>query len=57
MSSYTIAVKLDNEPDEMFLIHGYTGAIDLIATSIVLFLEEHETFEKSEILCVQIHME
>lgn len=51
MSSYTIAVKLDNEPDEIFLIHGYTGAIDLIATSIVLFLEEHETFEKSEIPC------
>ncbi len=51
MSSYTIAVKLDNEPDEMFLIHGYTGAIDLIATSIVLFLEEHETFEKSAIPC------
>ena len=27
-SSYTIAVRLDDEPDEVFLIHGYTGAID-----------------------------
>ena len=30
LSSYTIPVKLEGEQDKLLLIHGYTGAIDLV---------------------------
>lgn len=30
LSSYTIPVKLEAEEDKYFLVHGYTGAIDIV---------------------------
>ena len=33
LSYYTIPVRLDKEPDKRLLVHGYTGAIDLVANS------------------------
>ena len=30
VSSYVISVKLDNEDDKYILLHGYTGAVDII---------------------------
>jgi len=30
LSSYTISVKLEAEEDKYFLVHGYTGAIDIV---------------------------
>lgn len=30
LSSYTISVKLEAEEDKFFLVHGYTGAIDIV---------------------------
>lgn len=30
LSSYTISVKLEIEPNKYMLVHGYTGAIDLV---------------------------
>ena len=34
-SHYTIAVKLQNEENKHLLVHGYTGAIDIVDSSIV----------------------
>lgn len=50
-SSYTIVTGLDKEPDCDCLIHGYTGAIDVVDKSIVEFLESNATFHKSDIPC------
>lgn len=41
LSSYAISIELESEPDDSLLIHGYTGAIDLIDKSIVRFLIEN----------------
>lgn len=50
-SSYTIVTGLDHEPDSACLIHGYTGAIDVVDKDIVAFLESHNAFGKSDIPC------
>lgn len=34
MSSYTIPVKLENEDGKYMLIHGYTGAIDIVSEKL-----------------------
>lgn len=34
-SSYLIPVKLDSEQDKYMLIHGYTGAIDIVSSSLL----------------------
>ena len=34
-SYYTITVKLQAEDDKHMLIHGYTGAIDIVDSNIV----------------------
>lgn len=39
VSSYVIPVKLEIEPDKYMLIHGYTGAIDIVNQKIVSFLQ------------------
>lgn len=39
LSSYTIPVKLDGAPDQVMLIHGYTGAIDIAHKNITAFLQ------------------
>lgn len=35
MSSYTIPVKLENEDGKYMLIHGYTGAIDIVSEELL----------------------
>ena len=42
-----IDVKVDGSNDHM-LIHGYTGAIDLVNDKIVSFINSHDTFTESE---------
>lgn len=39
LSSYTIPVKLDGAPDQVMLVHGYTGAIDIAHKNIAAFLQ------------------
>ncbi|MDR2131618.1 MAG: SPASM domain-containing protein [Odoribacteraceae bacterium] len=38
-SSYTISVKLDDTEDKYMLIHGYTGAVDLVNEKVIRYLE------------------
>lgn len=35
MSSYTIPVKLEDEEGKYMLIHGYTGAIDIVSEELL----------------------
>lgn len=37
VSSYVIPVKLENEDGKYFLIHGYTGAMDIVSEKLVSF--------------------
>jgi uncharacterized protein len=37
-SSYTISVKLETEEDKYMLLHGYTGAIDIVSENVVNYL-------------------
>jgi uncharacterized protein len=37
-SSYTISVKLEAEEDKYMLVHGYTGAIDVVSDNVVNYL-------------------
>lgn len=39
LSSYTIPVELDGIPDQVMLVHGYTGAIDIAHKNIAAFLQ------------------
>lgn len=41
-SSYTIYVDLENNDQEMLLVHGYTGAYDKVSRSIASFLKSKE---------------
>lgn len=38
-SSYTISVKLEEEEDKYMLVHGYTGAIDIVNGKIAEYLQ------------------
>jgi uncharacterized protein len=38
-SSYTINVKLENEEDKHMLLHGYTGALDIVNGTVINYLE------------------
>jgi uncharacterized protein len=38
-SSYVIDVKLDSEADKYMLVHGYTGAIDVVSENVVAYLD------------------
>ena len=51
LSSYAISIELESEPDDSLLIHGYTGAIDLIDKSIVKFLIENSFFDRAMLPC------
>lgn len=51
LSSYAISIELESEPDDSLLIHGYTGAIDLIDKSIVRFLIENPFFDRALLPC------
>ena len=50
-SSYSIVVPLDKEPENIFMIHGYSGAIDILQKEIAMFLKTHDQFEKEELPC------
>lgn len=41
-SSYTIYVDLPGDPDEMLLVHGYTGAYDLVSKRVATYLRSLE---------------
>src|SRR5262249_9137919 len=41
-SSYTIYVELPESPNEPLLIHGYTGAYDLVERRIADYLRAHD---------------
>ena len=51
LSSYAISIELESEPDDSLLIHGYTGATDLIDKSIVRFLIENPYFDRAVLPC------
>jgi uncharacterized protein len=38
-SSYTISVKLEAEEDKYMLLHGYTGAIDVVSGNVISYLD------------------
>lgn len=42
-SSYTIAVRVDEERKQHILVHGYTGAIDIIDIEIKDYLDKNKT--------------
>lgn len=56
-SSYSIAVPLDSEPENVFMMHGYTGAIDVLSKEIVKYLQSHEHFTKKDIPCSKTTIE
>jgi uncharacterized protein len=41
-SSYTIYVDLPDDPEDMLLIHGYTGAYDRVSRRVATYLRQHE---------------
>jgi len=41
-SSYVIYVDLPEEPDEMLLVHGYTGAYDKVSKDLATYLRSRE---------------
>jgi uncharacterized protein len=41
-SSYTIYVDLPNNPDEMLLVHGYTGAYDKVSKRVATYVRSLE---------------
>ena len=41
-SSYTIYVDLPNEPDQMLLVHGYTGAYDKVSKRVATYVRSLE---------------
>lgn len=42
VSSYNIYVKLRHNPLYYFLVHGYTGAVDLISAKVIKSLREED---------------
>ena len=41
-SYYTIAIPLNNSAEEYFLIHGYTGAINIVPKVVGIVLSQEE---------------
>jgi len=50
-SSYSIVVPLDSEPENVFMMHGYTGAIDVLDKEIAVYMQNHNEFMKHELPC------
>ena len=48
-SSYLISVQLEAEKSQYMLIHGYTGAIDIVEEHIAKFLESSDSFSSKDI--------
>lgn len=42
-SSYTVPVKLKSTEDKYMLIHGYTGAMDVVSSSLLAIIKEADT--------------
>lgn len=42
ISSYIIPVKLDVEADKFMLLHGYTGAIDIVDRNLAVYLSQNK---------------
>lgn len=50
VSSYLIAVPLDaTQGRQSMLVHGYTGALDIVDEKIASFLQNHRLFSEDEI--------
>jgi DNA integrity scanning protein DisA with diadenylate cyclase activity len=47
-SSYTISVKLDAEKDKYMLLHGYTGALDVVSEKVVKWLDNVNNSDSRE---------
>ena len=45
-SSYMIPVKLEKEDDKYMLIHGYTGAMDIVGKDLVDYLNSKSTIKE-----------
>lgn len=56
-SSYSIVVPLDSEPENVFMMHGYTGAIDVLNKEIAEYLQGHDHFSKKEVPCSETTVE
>lgn len=48
LSSYTIFTKLEDTEDKYMLVHGYTGAIDIVTENVVFDLKSNANFLKSD---------
>lgn len=44
-SSYIISVPVDT--DKYVMLHGYSGAMDVVDKSIIVDLEEHDSFDET----------
>lgn len=47
-SSYLIAVPLVDTDGKFMLVHGYTGAIDIVGSKVAEFLSTHVSFEEND---------
>lgn len=56
-SSYSIVVPLDCEPENVFMMHGYTGAIDVLSKEIAEYLQDHDHFSKEDVPCSESTVE
>ena len=56
-SSYSIVVPLESEPENVFMMHGYTGAIDVLNKEIAEYLQKHDHFSKEEVPCSETTVE
>ncbi|GHT21323.1 radical SAM/SPASM domain-containing protein [Bacteroidia bacterium] len=45
-SSYGIKVKLENEEDKYMLLHGYTGAIDIVNEKVMEYLDNISHYQE-----------
>lgn len=54
-SSYIIKIKLENE-DRYLLVHGYTGAVDLVDAAIIEFLDKFQGVDRVRIKKSSIDM-
>lgn len=44
VSSYLIPVRLEKDPDKYVIIQGYTGAFDVVSSSMHTFLRSTSIF-------------
>ncbi len=54
-SSYLIPIKLENEEGKYMLIHGYTGAMDVVSERVVLYLKNNDISKLSDSTLQALH--